>query len=612
MTVKAKMTALLLVALLGILSLSAMSQYQSSKIFNSASFAAVNCLPSLLLLDDSFDSLVSMRNRVWQHVVQNDPKVKASLEQGMNEDVRKIEVALKKYEPMLADDKDAQLLAAERASLAEYIAARDKALAFSNAGKFAEARDQVIANGAIASKVFADFDAHRAYNDVLSKNAVNEANAIKSRFGMISWTLSGVTIVVVCLVGILLIRNLLGQLGGEPAYVASVLKTVSEGDLSVKVVRKEGDSSSMVYALENTVAQLRSSTGEVAHTMQAVSEGDLTRTIDKEYPGVFGELKGHINNTVLKLSMIIGEVGITADALSSAAEQVSSTSQSLSQAASEQAAGVEETSASMEQMTASIAQNSENAKVTDEMAAKAATDATQGGEAVRATVSAMKQIAQKITIIDDIAYQTNLLALNAAIEAARAGEHGKGFAVVAAEVRKLAERSQVAAQEIGSVATESVALAEKAGELLDQIVPSIRKTSGLVQEISAASTEQSSGVGQINSAITQLSQTTQQNASASEELSATAEEMSSQAEQLQQTVAFFKTNSGSTRSKAARPTSSKFQKTIAPHRSAAAAQPSANLEVDESQFRKFGDTHGRYKYLSSSGTASNTSGDGRN
>ena len=152
----------------------------------------------------------------------------------------------------------------------------------------------------------------------------------------------------------------------------------------------------------------------------------------------------------------------------------------------------------------------------------------------------MKQIAQKISIIDDIAYQTNLLALNAAIEAARAGEHGKGFAVVAAEVRKLAERSQVAAQEIGTVASSSVELAEKAGKLLDEMVPSIKKTSDLVQEISAASQEQSSGVGQINSAVTQLSQTTQQNASSSEELAATAEEMSGQAEQLQQTMAFFK------------------------------------------------------------------------
>ena len=79
-------------------------------------------------------------------------------------------------------------------------------------------------------------------------------------------------------------------------------------------------------------------------------------------------------------------------------------------------------------------------------------------------------------IIDDIAYQTNLLALNAAIEAARAGEHGKGFAVVAAEVRKLAERSQVAAQEIGQLAGSSVKLAEQAGTLLDEMVPCIKKT----------------------------------------------------------------------------------------------------------------------------------------
>jgi methyl-accepting chemotaxis protein len=194
----------------------------------------------------------------------------------------------------------------------------------------------------------------------------------------------------------------------------------------------------------------------------------------------------------------------------------------------------------MEQMSASVNQNTENAKLTDNMASKASKEAVEGGTAVKQTVDAMKQIASKIGIIDDIAYQTNMLALNAAIEAARAGEHGKGFAVVAAEVRKLAERSQVAAQEIGELAGGSVKMAERAGTLLDEIVPSIQKTSDLVQEIAAGSSEQSSGIGQINSAMSQLSQITQQNASASEQLAATAEEMNGQSEQLQQTMAFFK------------------------------------------------------------------------
>jgi len=279
---------------------------------------------------------------------------------------------------------------------------------------------------------------------------------------------------------------------------------------------------------------------QAVQTANLLAQGDLTVSIAQPSKDETGQVLLAMRHMIERLKQVVGDVNGGAQALASASEQVSATAQSLSQSSSEQAAGVEETSASIEQMTASIAQNTENAKITDGMASKAAKDAADGGEAVNATVDAMKQIAKKISIIDDIAAQTNLLALNAAIEAARAGEHGKGFAVVAAEVRKLAERSQVAAQEIGEVASSSVGLAEKAGKLLAEIVPNIRKTSDLVQEITAASTEQSSGVGQINSAVSQLSTTTQQNASSSEELAATAEEMSSQAEQLQHTMSFFK------------------------------------------------------------------------
>jgi len=280
---------------------------------------------------------------------------------------------------------------------------------------------------------------------------------------------------------------------------------------------------------------------EAVSAAHALAAGDLTIAVKAKSHDEIGQMTDALADMISHLSHTIAEVNTAAQALNNAAGQVSVTSQSLSQASSEQAASVEETTASIEQMTASITHNTENAKVTDGVASKAALEAQEGGAAVKETVEAMKQIAGKIGIIDDIAYQTNLLALNAAIEAARAGEHGKGFAVVAAEVRKLAERSQVAAQEIGELAGSSVKMAEKAGKLLDEMVPLIKKTSDLVQEIASASQEQSTGVGQINGAMGQLNKATQQNASASEELAATAEEMGGQAEQLQELMSFFKT-----------------------------------------------------------------------
>jgi aerotaxis receptor len=278
---------------------------------------------------------------------------------------------------------------------------------------------------------------------------------------------------------------------------------------------------------------------DAVHACQSISGGNVGFVRVDDYHSEADRLVYAIHTMSGSFASIVRNVKGVMDALGLESSQISATAHSLSQASSEQAASVEETSASIEQMTASISLNTENAHTTDNMAGKAAREAIEGGQAVNSTVVAMRQIASKIGIVDDIAYQTNLLALNAAIEAARAGEHGKGFAVVAAEVRKLAERSQVAAQEIGHLASSSVEMAEKAGKLLDAMVPSINKTSELVQEIASASSEQASGVGQINSAMGQLNQTTQQNASASEQLAATAEEMNGQTDELQVAMSFF-------------------------------------------------------------------------
>ena len=408
--------------------------------------------------------------------------------------------AWEKIKPTLNQPKGKEMFQAILDARERYIAAQNQVIKLVEEGKRDEAASFLNADFRMAAVEYRKrLNALIKFQGDLMDEVGQAAAETVSAARALMIALGAAAVLMGIVIGFLITRGLLRQLGGEPDYAADVARKVADGDLTVVVETKASDTSSLLYAMRGMVE---------------------------------------------KLSRVIGDVRSSADGLSAASEQVSATSQSLSQGASEQAASLEETSASIEQMSASINQNTENAKVTDGIANKAAKDAADGGEAVRATVDAMKSIADKIGIIDDIAYQTNLLALNAAIEAARAGEHGKGFAVVAAEVRKLAERSQVASQEIGELAGTSVKTAEKAGQLLQEMVPNIRKTAELVQEITAASEEQSQSAGQINTAMGQLNQTTQQNASASEELSATAEEMSGQAQQLQQMMAMFRVGEG--------------------------------------------------------------------
>ncbi len=307
------------------------------------------------------------------------------------------------------------------------------------------------------------------------------------------------------------------------------------------------------FITRNILRQLGRDPALVVRIAERIASGDLTEKLEvdaKEGTNLYVSLKAMQD----KLTAVIGETQSAAIVVQEGSEGISRGNENISQRTAEQASSLEETASAMEEMTATVKQNADNAKQASHLAIAAREVAEKGGEVTSQSVAAMeeinkssKKIGDIITVIDEIAFQTNLLALNAAVEAARAGEHGRGFAVVAAEVRNLAQRSATAAKEIKGLIGESMqkvsegsALVNQCGKTLGEIVGSVKHVADIVSEISAASQEQSNGIDQVSKTLVAMNKSTQENAALVEEAASASEAMGQKARELTMKVAFFR------------------------------------------------------------------------
>ena len=340
-----------------------------------------------------------------------------------------------------------------------------------------------------------------------------EINAFSQRMLMITLVLLVVALIAASAIVIWLVRHIMHQLGGEPAYAVEVAQAISNGDFSRSVELKQGDTSSLLFSIN--------------------------------------AMREHLTGT-------IGDIRNATETISVASREIATGNADLSNRTESQASSLEETASSMEQLTSTVKQNAENARQANQLVSSTADVAVKGGNVVGQVVDTMasikdssRKIADIIGVIDGIAFQTNILALNAAVEAARAGEQGRGFAVVASEVRNLAQRSAGAAKEIKALIEDSVGkvdaggkLVDEAGKTMDEIVSSVKRVTDIMSEIAAASQEQSAGIEQVNQAVGQMDEMTQQNAALVEEAAAAAESLQEQASQLANAVSVFKLEHG--------------------------------------------------------------------
>ena len=447
-----------------------------------------------------------IRNTV---IAAKDPEQTADAFKNLDANAKATDDGIAEFDKHVDLAKGRELVDAMIAARAKFYKDRDEVVRLVKAGQYDDAARTLLVTMRPSQRAFfaSIADIVKLQSGIMA--AEGQAARDDGRDAIVvTLILAAFALVAASAMAVAITRGFVRQLGAEPGEVVAIASAIADGNLAVRVQPRDGDTTSILAAMQRM------------------------RT---------------------RLAEVVGQVRLSSDSIATGSTEIASGNADLSQRTEAQASNLQQTAASMEQLTGSVRSNAETAGVANQLATEASAAATRGGVAVNRVVETMNEIAASsrkigdiIGVIDGIAFQTNILALNAAVEAARAGEQGRGFAVVATEVRSLAQRSAAAAKEIKSLIGASVEKVDigarqvdEAGASMNDIVSQVQRVGQLIGEISSATVQQSGGIGQIGDAVGALDQTTQQNAALVEQSAAAAESLSQQAARLTQIVSVF-------------------------------------------------------------------------
>lgn len=465
-----------------------------------------NWLPSVELINAMNTNTSDLRITEFQHVLNTDPAIMATIEKNMGEVLADFEKNHQAYVKLISSDEERNIYESFKADWLKYLQIHEEVLKLSRTNENDKA------------KALLEGESHKVFDSssgtLLKLVKLNHDGAVHST------AMAEATFVSA--------RNVMGM-----TTLVAILFAMASAWMIIRAIQQP-----LLYA---------------KHAAERMASGDLSGRIESDANNEIGQLLVALQAMQESLVNIVGEVSTGAETIASASAQIASGNMDLSSRTEQQASSLEETAASMEELTSTVKHNGDNARQANQLAVSATEVATRGGQVVAQVVSTMgrinessKKIVDIISVIDGIAFQTNILALNAAVEAARAGEQGRGFAVVASEVRNLAQRSASAAKEIKELIGSSVEsveagtkLVDQAGATMQEVVDSISHVTDIMGELTAAGREQETGITQINQAITEMDNTTQQNAALVEQAAAAAGSLQDQASHLVQVVSRF-------------------------------------------------------------------------
>jgi methyl-accepting chemotaxis protein len=210
---------------------------------------------------------------------------------------------LNKLEEKIVSPEGKSLLAVVKDARSKYVEHQDTFLKLMKEGKQTEAKIFLLNTIRASQAAYTESVTKLInYQEELMKKTGDEADkGVQSALMMII-VLGIVAIVLGMVIALLIVRNLMKQLGGEPDYAAEAVHKIAQGDLSANLVVKPGDTTSLVYSLKTMQDSLRGIVAEIKKIVDDANKGDFSTKMDLNgkagYTKELSDLLNQLSNTV--------------------------------------------------------------------------------------------------------------------------------------------------------------------------------------------------------------------------------------------------------------------------------------------------------------------------
>jgi methyl-accepting chemotaxis protein len=210
---------------------------------------------------------------------------------------------LDKLQASVVSEKGKAALSKVMEARAKYVDSQDNFLKLLKEGKQAEAKTLLQTEMMkLQDTYIEDTNALTDLQEARMKEIGDEANkAVQSALVLII-VLAIIAVIAGIVITLLIVRNLMKQLGGEPNYAAEAVHKIARGDLSATLEIKAGDTTSLVFSLKTMQDSLRGIVGEIRDIVAAANVGDFHTKMDLNgkagYTKELSDLLNQLSNTV--------------------------------------------------------------------------------------------------------------------------------------------------------------------------------------------------------------------------------------------------------------------------------------------------------------------------